>query len=100
MTQQTQVYYTIKLIPTDGNPLDGVHCVPEPWIRIRDPDSPLVLVRLPPDEPWEVTQERIQKYESPGEDWNMHIANIMYSTSEFCNPKSTKALLVHNYIGL
>ncbi|CAH2088164.1 unnamed protein product [Euphydryas editha] len=65
-----------------------VHCIPTSWIILKD-DSTIVLVAYP-DEPWEVSKERMKNYENREKNWTMYLAKIMYSTGKsFFTDKSS-----------
>nr|AGO14427.1 BEN domain protein [Cotesia sesamiae Mombasa bracovirus] len=79
MDESQKCYYMVKFMSTKNMEGSEVHCVPVSWIVWEDSESSTVLVAYP-NEPWEVTKERVKNYENREKDWLFCLAKIMYRT--------------------
>ncbi|CAD6243710.1 GSCOCT00013114001.2-RA-CDS [Cotesia congregata] len=79
MDESRKHYHMVKFVPAKIMGGSEIHCIPTSWITWKDKESTTVLVAYP-NEPWEVTRERIKNYENHGKDWTVYWAKIIYST--------------------
>ncbi|KAG8039457.1 hypothetical protein G9C98_008100 [Cotesia typhae] len=82
MDESQKCYYMVKFMPSKNMEGSEVHYVPVSWIVWEDSESSTVLVAYP-NEPWEVTKERVKNYENREKDWFFCLAKIMYKAEEF-----------------
>ncbi|CAG9786677.1 unnamed protein product [Diatraea saccharalis] len=79
-------FHVIELLEPPYADYDKYICVPSSWIRLRETDDGVVLVKFP-TEKLSKTKKRVKKEENFSNDWSIFMAEVKYSTDSYKDAK-------------
>lgn len=82
MDQRKQSKFNvIEILEPPYTDSDKYVCVPNSWIRLRETEDGIALVKFPTEKLAE-TMKRVKKEEHFSDDWSIFVADVKYSTGE------------------
>lgn len=76
------MYYIIRFLGKQNKGLSPIYAIPGSWIRWQEEKVETIVVAYP-EEPWEVTMERVKRYENPQRTWDSFLARAEGCSSKF-----------------